>query len=91
MDETSKRGKGTRGRGRGRGRGQRKQTAKASRESESVQPAVQEEPTETEAVKTLPAKVEDKENEMVIIPAPPTSKSQILLIKMFLVSKQSNF
>lgn len=73
MDETSKRGKG-RGRGRGRGRGQKKQTVKASRETESVQPDVQEEPTENEPVKTQQqAKVEEKENE-IIIQAPPTSK-----------------
>lgn len=72
MDDTSKRGKG-RGRGRGRGRGQRKQTVKASRESESVQPVVQEEPTENEAVKTQQSKVEEKENE-IIIQAPQTSE-----------------
>lgn len=75
MDDTSKRGKG-RGRGRGRGRGQRKQTVKASRESESVQPAVQEEPTEKEVVKTKQAKVEEKENE-IVIQAPQTSEFRI--------------
>lgn len=85
MDDTSKRGKG-RGRGRGRGRGQRKQTVKASRESEPVQPAVPEEPTENEAVKTQPSKVEDKENE-VIIPAPPTSNAQIFVFVLNFHSK----
>lgn len=79
MDDTSKRGKG-RGRGRGRGRGQRKQTVKASRESESAKAAVPEEPTtENEVVKTQQAKVEDKENE-IVIQAPQTSNTQRLTL-----------
>lgn len=71
MDETSKRGKG-RGRGRGRGRGQRKQPVKAHREP--METTVPEQQLENEIDESKPplAKVEEKENE-IIIQAPPTS------------------
>lgn len=68
MDETSKRGKG-RGRGRGRGRGTRKQSVKATREPELVETTAPDEPSKEEA------KLEEKENE-IIIPA-PTSEIQL--------------